>query len=281
MCVPGRLPVTSAQHKGNSGIRQRATGHRGHSPDGFPVRLDRRAGDGADWIPRPRRLSRLPEHRRQLYLDPLGFEGQSTALTTPETSAFDPSVAEGEQDLISAVTQQYDAGDFSAADPLTIFGYSQSAVVASLAEQQLADDGIPSDALRFVLIGDTSSAEGGFLNAFIGSLPTEDQSGAIEIADLLGLGNLLGATTPDNLYPTDVYTITNDGWADWPSNIDTSLTADYLAYNGLSLEHLEYLGLTPEMISSASQAVEGLTTYFTIADPADGLEAVLTALSSI
>lgn len=148
-------------------------------------------------------------------------------------------MAEGEQDLISAVTQQYDAGDFSAADPLTIFGYSQSAVVASLAEQQLVDDGIPSDALRFVLIGDTSSAEGGFLNAFIGSLPTEDQSGAIEIADLLGLGNLLGATAPDNLYPTDVYTITNDGWADWPSNIDTSLTADYLAYNGLSLEHLE------------------------------------------
>jgi hypothetical protein len=235
-------------------------------PTGFP--------DPADY---PGFLSTVD----QLYLDPLGFEGQSTALTTPETSDFDPSVAEGEQDLISAVTQQYDAGDFSAADPLTIFGYSQSAVVASLAEQQLADDGIPSDALRFVLIGDTASAEGGFLSTFIGSLPTEDQSGAIEIADVLGFGNLLGATTPDNLYPTDVYTITNDGWADWPSNIDTSLTADYLAYNGMSLEHLEYLGLTPEMISSASQAVEGLTTYFTIADPADGLEAVLTALSSI
>jgi hypothetical protein len=49
----------------------------------------------------------------------------------------------------------------------------------------------------------------------------------------------------------------------------------------MSLEHLEYLGLTPEMISSASQAVEGLTTYFTIADPADGLEAALTTLSNI
>jgi PE-PPE domain len=151
--------------------------------------------------------------------------------------------------------------------------------VASLAEQQLAHDGIPSDALRFVLIGDTASAEGGFLNSFIGSLPTEDQPGVIEIADLLGFGNLLGATTPDNLYPTDVYTITNDGWADWPSNIDTSLTADYLAYTGMSLEHLEYLGLTPEMISSASQTVEGLTTYFTIADP--GLEAVLTTVSNL
>jgi hypothetical protein len=42
----------------------------------------------------------------QLYLDPLGFEGQSTALTTPETFAFDTSVAEGEQDLISSVIQQ-------------------------------------------------------------------------------------------------------------------------------------------------------------------------------
>src|ERR1700730_11226299 len=109
-------------------------------PTGFP--------DPADY---PGFLSTVD----QLYLDPLGFEGQSTALMTPETFDFGPSVAEGEQDLISAVTQQYDAGDFSAADPLTIFGYSQRAVVASLAEPQLADDGIPSDALRFVLIGDT------------------------------------------------------------------------------------------------------------------------------
>jgi len=76
-------------------------------PTGFP--------DPADY---PGYLSTVD----QLYLDPLGFEGQSTALTTPETFDFDPSVAQGEQDLISAVTQQYDAGDFSAADPLTIFG---------------------------------------------------------------------------------------------------------------------------------------------------------------
>jgi PE-PPE domain len=217
----------------------------------------------------------------QLYLDPLGFEGQSTALTTPETYDFGTSVTAGEQDLISAVTQQYDAGDFSAADPLTIFGYSQSAVLASLAEQQLADDGIPSNALRFVFVGDAASAEGGFLNTFIGSLPTADQPFAIELVDLLGDGSLLGATTPDNLYPTDVYTITNDGWSDWPSNVETSLSADYLAFTGTFQEHLEYLGLTPEMISSATQTVEGLTTYFTIADPTNAFETLLTALSNI
>ena len=74
------------------------------------------------WIPRPADYPGFLSTVDQLYLDPLGFEGQSTALTEPETSDFDPSVAEGEQDLISAVTQQYDAGDFSAADPLTIFG---------------------------------------------------------------------------------------------------------------------------------------------------------------
>jgi hypothetical protein len=39
--------------------------------------------------------------------------------------------------------------------------------------------------------------------------------------------------------------------------------------------------LTPEMISSASQTAEGMTTYFTIADPADGLETLLTTLSNI
>jgi hypothetical protein len=117
-----------------------------------------------------------------LYLDPLGYDGNAAsalALTTPETYDFTTSVTQGEQDLVNAVVADYGAGDMGCdagvcSDPLTIFTYSQSSAIAALAEQQLAADGIPTDALRFVMTG----------------------------ADPLGV--------PDNLYPTDIYNIYGD-----------------------------------------------------------------------
>jgi PE-PPE domain len=120
-----------------------------------------------------------------LYLDPNGYAGTATttlALTTPETYNFGPSVTQGEQDLVNAVVADYNAGDMGCntsgvcSDPLTIFTYSQSTAIAEVAEQQLAADNIPSDALRFVMLG----------------------------ADPLGV--------PDNLYPTEVYDIYGDFW---------------------------------------------------------------------
>jgi hypothetical protein len=160
----------------------------------------------------------------------------------------------------------WNAGDFNATDPLTIFGYSQGAAIASLAEQQLAADGIPSDALRFVFLGDSASAEGGFLNTW------GDTTTGKDILDALGWSNLIDATTPDNLYPTDVYTITGDGFAQWDNGANLG---------GMFSTHLAYLGLTPEMINSATQATEGLTDYFTIAPPPDLLETLLTALGNL
>jgi hypothetical protein len=121
-----------------------------------------------------------------LYLDPNGYDGTTattSALTTPETFDFLSSVTQGEQDLINAVVADYSAGAMDCnslgvcSDPLTIFTYSQSSAVAALAEQQLSADGIPSDALRFVMTG----------------------------ADPLGV--------PDNLYPTEVYDIYGDFFA--------------------------------------------------------------------
>jgi hypothetical protein len=117
-----------------------------------------------------------------LYLDPNGYDGTAAsvlALTTPETYDFTTSVTQGEQDLVNAVVADYGAGDMGCnagvcSDPLTIFTYSQSSAIAALAEQQLAADGIPTDALRFVMTG----------------------------ADPLGV--------PDNLYPTEVYNIYGD-----------------------------------------------------------------------
>jgi hypothetical protein len=192
-----------------------------------------------------------------LYLDPNGYAGTTAstlALTTPENEWYGPSVTLGEQDLVNAVVADYAAGDMHCADsgvcsdPLTIFTYSQSSVIASLAQQQLADDKIPTDALRFVMIGDSASAHGGLLNTW-----AETPTGK-EILDVLGWQNLVGNTTPDNLYPTEVYTIHGDYWADYPH-------ADLI--DGLAL-HEVYLGLTPAEIDPVTSVVDGMTTYFDI-----------------
>ena len=120
-----------------------------------------------------------------LYLDPSGYDGTAAstlALTTPESWDFITSVTQGEQDLVNAVVADYDAGNMDCntfgvcSDPLTIFTYSQSNLIAAIAEQQLAADNIPTDALRFVMTG----------------------------ADPLGV--------PDNLYSTEVYNIAGDFW---------------------------------------------------------------------
>jgi PE-PPE domain len=166
-----------------------------------------------------------------LYLNPLGYDGTTAttlALTTPETEDFTTSVPQGETDLINAVVADYNAGDMDCntgvcSDPLTIFTYSQSSAVAALAEQQLAVDKIPDDALRFVMLG----------------------------------ANPTGV--PDNLYPTEVYNINGDFYAQPGS--DGSTWQGMLF--GMEL-HDAYLGLTPSEIDSATQVVEGMTAIHDI-----------------
>lgn len=196
------------------------------------------------------------EEADNLYLEPNGFDGTATIFILPEPSNLAASVAPGVQDLVQAVESQYSAGDFSASDPLYIFGYSQGADESSLAEQQLANFGIPEQALHFVMVGDSASTEGGFLNTFVDSLPESWQQPVTEFLTLLEVTPpALGATTPDNLYPTDVYTLSGDGWANWDNG------ANLL---GMFTDHLAYLGLTPAEIASATLSTDGLTDYFTI-----------------
>jgi hypothetical protein len=208
-----------------------------------------------------------------LYLEPNGFHGVATTLNMPEVIPGDDlqqAVDSGVKDLVDAVEARYQSGAISATDPLYIFGYSQSAVAVSLAEQQLWNDQIPSADLHFVLVGDSASAEGGVLNTYVESLPTWLQPLATEIL-APQLGDVLGATTPDDLYPTDVYTLTGDGWANWDDG------ANLL---GMLSTHLEYLGMTAAEVNSATlSVVDGLTEYFTI-NSADinGLEALWNGL---
>ena len=214
------------------------------------------------------------------YLQPLGFSdaGTVTPLFTEESGNFGPSIASGVDTLVHAIESDYHAGGFSAADPLTVFGYSQSAVIASVAEQQLAADHIPLQDLRFVLIGDAAanppSGPTGLLDTW-GATPFGE-----EVNAFLGWSNLDDVTTPNNLYPTDVFTVVNDFFADTATPADFAanplgaLWQDFLGF----FEHGVYLGGLPESeiltaIDTAGVA-DGATTYFTLADPVNLLQAL-------
>jgi hypothetical protein len=170
---------------------------------------------GPTLIPDPADLPGYIPDINNLYLQDLGFTGTDiTSLVTPESPDFGPSIAEGELDLVNTIEADYTAGgDVTwATDPLTITAYSQSTVVASLAEPILNELGIPSSDLRFVFLGDAtadpSTGATGILDTW------GDTTFGKDILDLLGWGNLVDATTPNDLYPTDVYTLTGSGYSD-------------------------------------------------------------------
>jgi hypothetical protein len=184
-------------------------------------------------------------------LPPNGFSDAPEVLTTPELftdRAY--SETQGAADLLQAIQQAIADGGVSADNPLYAFGYSQSSALSGLTMQQLASAGVPANDLHFVLVGDPSTPNGGLYSEF----------GLTNIAP--GLSDL----TPDNLYPTDVYTLEYDPVADWPQ-YSSDLLSDLNALDGLLFEHLAYLGLTPQQISDAiplATTGDSLTSYYMI-----------------
>jgi PE-PPE domain-containing protein len=213
-----------------------------------------------------------------LYLKAAGMNVDSDyanvgTLNMPEVVqgvGLNGAVDDGVNQLVGAIEDKYTAGDFGAENPLYVFGYSQSSVVMGMAEQQLAEK-IPQDALHLVMVGDSASAEGGFLNAFLDSFPSSWQPYVIDWFKDFGADEILGQVTPDNYFPTDVYSLSGDGWSIYDMGLNNA---------GLFSDHLEYLGLTPAEIATAgAPVVDGLTNYFTIQDSmVNSLEALLTQL---
>jgi PE-PPE domain len=206
----------------------------------------------------------------QLYLEPLGFTGQTVAVDHDWAELFNSRINLETAALVDAVNAQMATGDVSPEDPLVIVGYSEGAAAATIAMQQLNAEGtIPSDDLHFVLFGDSASEFGGFLNAFLPSLPDWLQQPVEQFLDSpgLGLSGLFGTPTPDDLYPTTVYALPGDGWGDWPTDASTDPSATLEAIAGMFSTHLEYLGLTPTEIGDAVLTnQDGLVDYYTIPD---------------
>jgi hypothetical protein len=207
------------------------------------------------------------------YLAPRGFGGTTQAVVTPESLwpltgvknlTTDESFAQGGQILANAITQQIAGGQVDAANPVVVFGYSQGAVVETEAMKLLAEQGVPSDYVHFVMLGNPANPDGGILERF--NVPIDGVSPTIP-----SFGLTFSGATPADLYPTNIYTIEYDGFANFP-RYPINFLADLNAFLGMGFSHGAYLGLTAEQIQDAIQlpaAADSLTDYYMI--PADSL----------
>jgi len=166
---------------------------------------------------------------------------------------LDQSVSEGQLILNNAILQAPPGSD------LLVFGYSQSAIIATLEMNAL--DALPADErpnpadLAFMLTGDFGNPDGGFFERFTFNIP------------VLGIP-FYGPTPPDTVYPTDIYIAQYDGVSDFPQ-YPLNVLADLNAVFGLQYEHTQYPHFTAAQIANAvplatSPGYDGVTHYFMI-----------------
>jgi PE-PPE domain-containing protein len=238
-----------------------------------------------------------------VYLHALGFDDGATystvcdmtgtdpcaaplqVLTTPELIQQGPSSFTAADDVTLAVENEFNANPhaFDADHPLTIFGYSQSATAESIAMTQINDysmahgDSIPLDDLHFVFIGDPSLADTGVwpnllldLDSILGTTLTNT------ILTDAGFDAVLGNVTPDDLYPTTIYSLDGDGVAQFQQDFESGGLLGTI--EGLFLQHVEYLGLTPEELALATTTTQGDLTLVDIPDTFNNADAWLSAV---
>ncbi|WP_084013913.1 PE-PPE domain-containing protein [Mycolicibacter kumamotonensis] len=211
------------------------------------------------------------------YLSPLGFAGDYQAFWTPETTQLD-SIATGKQLLYTEIVHRFQAGELDSG-VLWVVGYSQSASIISMLMGDLADAGIPSQSLHFVLFGDPA-APGGIFPELLGWLdevfPSALHDAVRSIVESTGYGQWVGLDgfdplqTPTDLYPTDIFTIAGDGYADWNDG------ANIL---GLFIQHNMYPGL--DIHAFAPDTRTGLTTIWRSGPVGDAVGTLWASLQAV
>jgi hypothetical protein len=164
---------------------------------------------------------------------------------------FNASVGEGVQILDTGIQQAIAAGN----TPVTVLGYSQGAIVASLEMSKLQAEGVPTgpnSPVSFVIIGDPMNPNGGFWERFVG-------------LQVPSLGMTFYGATPSNAYPTQIYTIEYDSYADFPQYpLDILSDLNVLA----SENHFYYHVLTTQQLNSEAIQLPTsgptTTTYYMI-----------------
>ena len=179
-----------------------------------------------------------------LYVQPNSPGAVPVGVTTPEalypitgndSEKLNVSVDQGLAILLDAINKQVDAGN-----TVTDFGWSQSAIIASLAMNYLD----PDAPVEFVLVGNEMNPNGGLLSRF---------------SDLTipSLGIDFYGATPQNNFKLTNYTLEYDGFADFPRypiNFLSVLNAGL----GIVFVHTKYASLTPEQIAPVSQGGQAI-----------------------
>ncbi|CAN5396171.1 hypothetical protein BH09ACT7_BH09ACT7_03870 [soil metagenome] len=156
-------------------------------------------------------------------------------ITGVKSLPLNTSVEQGLEIFGTEIQHQFDAGN-----SVTVFGYSQSAIIASLAMDGLD----PSLPISFILVGNEMNPNGGLLSRFPGlRLPS------------LGL-DFYGATPPD-AFPTTNYTLEYDGFADFP-RYPLNFLADLNAGLGIIYVHTQYANLTQNQVTPVSQGGQAI-----------------------
>lgn len=172
-------------------------------------------------------------------------------LTGVKDLTLDISLARGVISLQNAIHQVIqDPANYNGL-PVAVLGYSQSSIVSSLAMPQLLAQGYTPSQLAFTLLGDPANPNGGLLARFPGlSLPS--------------LGVTFGTSTPSNDFPTTIWSLEYDGFADFP-RYPIDIFSDLNALAGIVFIHGTYPHLSQAMINSAvtlGQSGEpSMTTY--------------------
>ncbi len=148
--------------------------------------------------------------------------------------------------------------------PIEVYGYSQSAVVASLEMANLQAAGVPTgpnSPVSFLIVGNPMNPNGGFYERFAG-------------LQLQSLGMNFYGATPSNAYPTTMVTIEYDSYADFPrypldilSDLNAMSSQNHFYYHVLTQQQLNSAVLLPG--SADLGTPNSLTNYYMI--PANNL----------
>ncbi len=218
---------------------------------------------GASGYPIPWQIPQYVTELPIIYLDNLwnlGSFGTIIPIATPEglypltgvnSLTFDVSARQGVTILNSYINSAISSG----ATQINVFGYSQSANIVSQEMVALnpsntpGGSGIPLGGLNFTLVGDVSNPNGGLLARFPGlSLPS--------------LGLTFGLATPDNSFPTKIFTIEYDGFADFPQ-YPLNVVSDVNAFAGIIELHGQYPYMDPSTATLLTNTTgHPLTDYY-------------------
>ncbi|WP_156689103.1 PE family protein [Mycobacterium sp. Marseille-P9652] len=209
------------------------------------------------------RFSVLPANARALFT-PENFYPFTGVKSLP----LDVSVSQGVQLLDIAIKQQIAAGN-----SVAVFGGSQSAIISSLEMDNLANPLLnptppTANQLGFTLLGDQMNPNGGVLARFPGFA-------AGQPLRLPSLGiTFYGATPSNTIYPTDIYTMEYDGWADFPQ-YPLNVISDLNAVAGILYVHGALASLDPSALPPGytiqqlptSPGYTGVTHYYMMTTP--------------